>query len=68
MSPEELRYARDTRESPILAIVHLFPLITAHTKVVPEKSVSILESRKISVSHLAITSDKAALISFAKSL
>ncbi len=28
-------------ESPIFAQTHLFPLITAHVKVVPEKSVSI---------------------------
>ena len=36
-----LRYARDVRESPTLAMTHLLSRITAHVKVVPEKSVSM---------------------------
>ena len=39
--PLALRKPMDVRESPILAIVHLFSLITAHVNVVPENSVSI---------------------------
>lgn len=40
-----LRNAIVDRESPILAHVHWLFLITAHVNVVPEKSVSMLESK-----------------------
>lgn len=42
--PEALRNPSDVLESPIFASVHLLFLMTAQVKVVPEKSVSIVDS------------------------
>ena len=66
--PDAFLYPNDARESPMLAIVQLLSRITTQLNVVPEKSVSIVLSRKISASHRAITSVKAAWMLPAKSL
>lgn len=42
--PEALRYPKDVLESPIFARIHVLFLITAQVNVVPEKSVSIVDS------------------------
>lgn len=44
MPPWAFRYPRDVRESPIFAMIQLLSLIIAHVKVVPEKSVSTVDS------------------------
>mmetsp|Transcript_11318 Transcript_11318/g.18431 ORF Transcript_11318/g.18431 Transcript_11318/m.18431 type:complete len:247 (-) Transcript_11318:398-1138(-) len=64
--PAALRYPIVLRESPMLPVVMVFPRITAHVKVVPEKSVSMEGSLSISLSTLATTSPMAVLMSSAK--
>lgn len=39
--PDSFLYANDVLESPTLAKTHLLSRMTAHVKVVPEKSVSM---------------------------
>ena len=66
--PDAFLYPSDARESPTLAIVQLLSRITTQLNVVPEKSVSMVLSRKTSASQRAITSVNAALMLVPKSL
>mmetsp|Transcript_21663 Transcript_21663/g.48248 ORF Transcript_21663/g.48248 Transcript_21663/m.48248 type:complete len:219 (-) Transcript_21663:362-1018(-) len=66
--PVALRKAIEVRLSPMLHRVQWLSRMTAQVKVVPEKSVSTEASLRISPSHRATTSVRAAWMSHSKSL